>query len=96
MSRKDPRRALMLRVPVALRRAVAARVAGARPMAAKCRVLLVAALAQGLAPLPVSPGALRASALQLSAAERAGLARHGPDAERAALGLIAAALEAGA
>ncbi len=96
MSRKDARRALMLRVPVDLRRAVLARDGGARPLAAKLRGLLRRGLAAGLRPVAVAPGALRASALQLSPDERAGMAAFGSDTERAALGLIAAALEAGA
>jgi hypothetical protein len=95
MGRKDPRRALLLRVPFALRRAIAAQHPGPRPLAAKLRVVLRRALAQGLTPLPVAPGTLRPSLLQLSAAERAGLAAFGPDLEAAALGLIAATLEAG-
>lgn len=95
MSRKDTRRALLLRVPIGLRRVVVARLPGSRPLAAKLRVLLCDALARGVLPVAVVPGAVRPSVLQLSPDERAALAAagSGADAELTALGLIAAAVE---
>ena len=92
MSKKDPRRALAIRVPIALRRKIEAITPSGRPFAARVRQVLRLALAQGRLPLATEPGDMRPTLLQLTAKERAAVMGDGNDLEREVLGVIAAFL----
>lgn len=97
MSRKDARKAVEVRVPIALRRRIEAVTAGPRrlPFAAKLRSVLRRALAAGVAPVALAPGDNRATLLQLSEVDLGLIDGLGVDREATILGLLAALLAEG-
>ena len=97
MSRKDGRKALEVRVPIALRRQIEAATAGPRrvPFAVKVRSVLRRALVSGVSPVTVLPGDNRATLLQLSEADLNLIEGLGGEREATILGLLAAHLAAG-
>jgi hypothetical protein len=97
MSRKDARKALEVRVPIALRRRIEAAMAGPRrvPFAAKVRSMLRRALVSGASPAAMPPGDNRATLLQLSEADLSLIEGLGGEPEDTVLGLLAAVLAEG-
>ncbi len=97
MSRRDPRKALELRLTEPLRKALVARSTAHLPLAYLARQTLRQAFAEGVqCARPVAPGPVRPILLQLTPDERTELAARaeaaGMGPEEAALSLLAAVL----